>query len=71
MKSFKELTKDELIEAIQEVEYLGQVLKVLDIYDNSSNRKKLKEFIEENNIDTSHIKSRVTKSKYEENPKKV
>ena len=70
MKSFKELTKDELIEAIQEVEYLGQVLKVLDMYDNSSNRKKLKEFIEENNIDTSHIKSRVTKSKYEENPKK-
>lgn len=69
MKSFKELTKNELIEAIQKVEYLGQVLKILDIYDNSSNRNKLKEFIEKNNIDISHIKSRITKSKYEENPK--
>lgn len=70
MRKFNELTKNELIEAIQEVEYLGQVLQVLGAHDNTSNRKKLREFIEENGIDASHIKSKTTRSKYELNPKR-
>ena len=70
MRKFSELTKDELIEAIQEVEYLGQVLQMLGAHDNTSNRKKLREFIEENEIDASHIKSKTTRSKYELNPKR-
>lgn len=43
---------------------------MLEVHDNTSNRKKLKEFIEENSIDTSHIKSKTTRSKYELNPKR-
>ena len=70
MRKFKELTKKELINAIQEVEYLGQVLQMLGAYDNTSNRKKLREFIEENEINISHIKSKITRSKYELNPKR-
>ena len=70
MRKFSELTKDELIEAIQEVKYLGQVLQMLGAHDNTSNRKKLREFIEENEIDASHIKSKTTRSKYELNPKR-
>ena len=69
MKKFKELTKEELIQAIESVEYLGQVLTILNCTDNSYNRKKLKDFIELNNISTSHIKTKLTKEKYEQNPK--
>ena len=55
-KKFKDLSKEELVQAIEEFEYLSQILKNLGCIDNSYNRNKLKEFIELNNIDTTHIK---------------
>ena len=66
-KKFKDLSKEELVQAIEEFEYLSQVLKNLGCIDNSYNRNKLKEFIELNNIDTTHIKTRLTKETYEQN----
>ena len=68
-KKFKELTKEELIQAIEEAEYLAQILTSLGCIDNTYNRNKLKEFIELNDINTSHIKTKLTKEKYEKNPK--
>lgn len=68
-RKFKEILPEEIILAIEEAEYLSQILHLLDCVDNSYNRNKLKEFIEENNIDTSHIKTKLTKEKYEKNPK--
>lgn len=68
-KKFKELSKEELIQAIEEAEYLGQILKLVGCIDNTYNRNKLKEFIELNNVDTSHIKTKLTKDTYEQNPK--
>ena len=68
-RKFKELNKEELIQAIKEAKYLGQILKSLGCVDNSYNRVKLKEFIELNNIDTSHIKTKLNKETYKQNPK--
>lgn len=70
MKKFKELTKQEIIKAIEEQETLASILNSLECHDNSSNRNKLKQFITDNGIDVSHIKTSVTRTKYEENPKK-
>ena len=71
-KKFKELTKEEIVQAIEESEYLGSVLVNLGCIDNSYNRNKLKNFIEINNISTSHIKTKsakLTREIYEQNPK--
>lgn len=68
-KKFKELSKEELIQAIEEYEYLSQILKSLGCIDNTYNRNKLKEFIELNNIDSTHIKTKLTRESYEQNPK--
>lgn len=46
------------------------MLKALEVHDNTSNRQKLKQFIEENDIDTSHMKTKSSRAKYEENPKR-
>lgn len=70
MKKFKELTKQKIIEAIEEQETLSLILNSLECHDNSSNRNKLKQFIIDNNINISHIKTSITKSKYDENPKR-
>lgn len=70
MKKFKELTKQEIIEAIEEQETLSSILNSLECHDNSSNRNKLKQFITDNSINISHIKISITKSKYDENPKR-
>lgn len=70
MKKFKELTKQEIIEAIEEQETLASILNSLECHDNSSNRNKLKQFIIDNGINISHIKTPITKSKYDENPKR-
>ena len=70
MKKFKELTKQEIIEAIEEQETLSLILNSLECHDNSSNRNKLKQFIIDNSINISHIKTSITKSKYDENPKR-
>lgn len=45
-KKFKELSKEELIQAIEEYEYLSQILKNLGCIDNTYNRNKLKKYIE-------------------------
>lgn len=70
MKKFKELTKQEIIEAIEEQETLASILSSLECHDNTSNRNKLKQFITDNGINVSHIKTPITKIKYEENPKR-
>lgn len=70
MTTFKNITNEILIKSIQDATYLSQILKSLNIIDNTHNRNKLKNFIKENNIDISHIKSPTTKSKYNTNPKK-
>ena len=69
MKKFKDLTHQEIIKAIEEQETLASILKSLECHDNTSNRNKLKQFILDNNIIVSHIKTPLTKAKYEENPK--
>ena len=69
-RKFKELTHQEIMEAIEEQETLASILKSLDCHDNTSNRNKLKQFIIDNQIDVSHIKSPITREKYEENPKR-
>lgn len=69
MRKFNELSKSEIEQAIQESEYLAEVLRSLDCVDNGYNRTRLKQFIEDNSIDTSHIKTRLTREVYEANPK--
>ena len=69
MKKFSELTHQEIIKAIEEQETLASILNSLECHDNSSNRNKLKQFINTNNIDISHIKIKLTKTIYEQNPK--
>lgn len=69
MKSFKDLTKEEIIQAIQEADYLTTVCEILDIHKNSNNRNKLRSFISEYNIDCSHFKTIMTKDKYYQSPK--
>ena len=39
-RKFKEISKEELIQAIEEAEYLAQILKGLGCVDNSYNRGK-------------------------------
>lgn len=70
MRKFKELTKQEILEAIEEQETLASILSSLECHDNTSNRNKLKQFIIDNNINTSHIKIPLTRAKYEENSKR-
>lgn len=70
MNKFKELSEQQIIKSIKSSINLGQVLKQLECHDNNSNRNKLKEFISENNIDTSHFKKKLTKEEYEQNPKR-
>lgn len=70
MKKFTELTKQEIIEAIEEQETLASILNSLECHDNTSNRNKLKQFIIDNKINTSHIRTPLTKAKYEQNPKR-
>lgn len=67
MKTFKNLNSEEIIEAINQAKTFAQIFKLLECYDNGSNRNKLREFISSNNIDISHLKSRITKENY--NPK--
>lgn len=69
MRKFNELSKSEIEQAIQESEYLAEVLRSLDCIDNGYNRTRLKQFIEDNSINTSHIKIRLNKESYEANPK--
>lgn len=68
MRNFNEISKEEIIQAIEECEYLSSVLKKLDCQSNQANREKLKNFIESNNIET-QFKIRLTKDTYEQNPK--
>lgn len=69
MKKFSELTHQKIIEAIKKQETLASILNSLECYDNNSNRNKLKQFIINNNINISHIKIKLTKTIYEQNPK--
>ena len=69
MRKFKEVKQEEIKQAILNSKSLADVFKLLECHDNASNRDKLKQFIKENNIDISHIKFKITKSKYLENPK--
>ena len=68
-RSFKDVSEQEILQAIEEAEYLSDVLHEINCIDNGYNRKKLKEFIESHNISTSHIRVKLTREKYEENPK--
>lgn len=69
MKSFKELTKAQIISALSQCSNYGQVLNKLECHDNTSNRNKLKQFIEDNKVDVSHFKFKLTKEQYKQNPK--
>lgn len=70
MKKFNELTPQEIIEAIKKQETLASILISLECHDNTSNRNKLKQFINDNNIDIFHIKIKLNKITYEQNPKR-
>ena len=47
MKKFSELAHQEIIEAIEEQKTLASILNSLECHDNTSNRNKLKQFINE------------------------
>lgn len=66
---FSELSNDEIIQSIKKFNTFSQILRNLNCLDNPYNRKLLTEFIKLNEIDTSHIKIRITRKIYEENPK--
>lgn len=66
---FSELSNDEIIQIINKFNTFRQILKNLNCIDNTYNRKLLIEFIKLNKIDTSHIKIRIARKGYEENPK--
>ncbi len=68
MRKFNEIPKQEIVQAIEECEYLSSVLNKLECWSNSSNREKLRQFIKDNNIETS-FKTIITKETYEQNPK--
>lgn len=69
MKKFKELQKEEIISAITKAKSLASILSILNCTDNTYNRTELKNFIETNNIDISHLKKKLTKADYQNNPK--
>ena len=68
-RKFKDLSKEEILQAIEESEYLGSVLANLNCVDNTYNRNKLKEFIQINDVPVSHIKVKLTRESYNQNPK--
>lgn len=69
MNKINEISLEKINQAISQSTSLAEVLQKLECHDNSSNRTKLKQIIENNNLDISNIKFRVTKSSYAQNPK--
>lgn len=69
MRKFKEASLEEIKTAIQQNNTIAKVLHSLECHDNTSNRNKLKEVIELQNLDISHFKTKLTREAYEENPK--
>lgn len=69
MIKFKDVSLEEIKVAIQESNTIAKVLHNLGCHDNTSNRNKLKETIEQYGFDISHFKTKLTKEVYEKNPK--
>lgn len=69
MNKLSKLTKDEIIAGINAAETLVDVCRKLDINDSGGNKRTLRKFIADNNIDISHFKRNLTREQYEENPK--
>lgn len=69
MRKFKELQKEEILNAIEQSTFIANVLKSLDCHDNSYNRKMLEEFMKENNISDDCFKKVITREYYETHPK--
>lgn len=71
MNKFNDLKKEEIILSIKSSKSLCGVLKSLSCHTNSSNLNKLRKFIEDEKIETTHFnEKRKTKKDYEKNPNK-
>ena len=70
MRKFNEIDQEEIIFQLHNSKNLNEVLINLNCHGNGFNRKKLKQFIAENNIDISHFTFQLSRKKYEQNPKK-
>ena len=69
MRKFKELSLEEIKQAITQCKTLAEVLRLLECHDNTSNRNLLKRTILDNNIDITHIKTRTSREVYQKDPK--
>lgn len=69
MKKFKELNLEEIKQAISQSKTLAGVLHLLECHDNTFNRNSLNKVISDNDIDISHLKIKLSKKLYLENPK--
>lgn len=69
MNKLSDLTTDEIIIAIKTAETLVDVCRKLNVNDSGGNKRTLRNFIKNNNIDTSHFKRNLTREQYEQTPK--
>ena len=69
MRKFKELSLEEIKQAVAQCKTLAEVLRLLECHDNTSNRNLLKRTILDNNIDITHIKTRTSREVYQKDPK--
>ena len=69
MNSIKNLKLENIKQAIKQGETLSKILQTLECHDNTFNRNKLKQIIQDNSIDITHLKSKTSKKQYLENPK--
>lgn len=69
MPALKDLTKDQIISALKDASSLTDACGKLNATKNGGNRKWLRKFISENNIDISHFIKTQTKKEYLQNPK--
>ena len=65
----RDLTKEQIIEAIKCSKSLTETLGKLDAVKNGANRKWLRNFISDNKIDISHFVKQQTREEYEASPK--
>lgn len=69
MAKIDNIENDIIIKEIGNNKNWADVCKNLNISDNQYNRKRLKDFVKEKNIDISHFVSKFNKTDYELNPK--
>lgn len=69
MKAFKDLSKEEIIDCVEKCKSYNETLIKLGCHANTINRKKLRQFVQNNNVGISHFVTKLTKEQYEASPK--